>query len=198
MEEEEEVTPDPGPVTAVLRVQLADPRPGQNDQRIVLGERLLPGIAKIGQQAEVQAFIAICQKPDFQRLDQILHAGSAGKHRRDDDQSACVGRDTFAEIHSGQGMRRHEQRCQPVHQRYAQLTGSQQRDDADRHQQPARRPGGKRLRQQACPDDHRDQRDAAQVHPVRGSELPVLRKASAPERRTCAARSSCGKPLSIR
>jgi len=57
MEEEEEVTPDPGPVTAVLRVQLADPRPGQNDQRIVLGERLLPGIAKIGQQAEVQAFI---------------------------------------------------------------------------------------------------------------------------------------------
>ena len=163
MEEEEEVIPDAAPVSAVLLVQLADPLARQFQQRCVLGERFLASVAEIGQQAEVQAFIAIRQKPDFQRLDQLLHSGRAGKHRRDDDQGACVGRDAFAEIHSRQGVRRHEQRCQPVHQRYAQLTGSQQRDDADRHQQPVRRPGGKRLRQQACRDDRRDQSDAAQV-----------------------------------
>ncbi len=61
-------------------------------------------------------------------------------------------------------MRSQQQGCQPVHQRYAEATGSQQREDAERHQQQVRRPGGKRLRQQASGKGQRDQRDAAQVH----------------------------------
>ncbi len=78
MEEEEEVVPDSRPVTAIFRVQLADLRPGQLQQQPVVGHRFLPSVAEIGQQAEMQALIAIRQEADFQRLGQILHSRRAG------------------------------------------------------------------------------------------------------------------------
>ncbi len=101
MEEEEQIVPVIGPLTAVLLVQLAYPHPRQFQQRFVLGQRFLPSVAKVCQQAEVQAFIAIRQKPDFQCLDQILNSRSTGKHGRDHHQRACLGRDAFSEIHPG-------------------------------------------------------------------------------------------------
>ncbi|HEX7563873.1 MAG TPA: hypothetical protein VF396_11575, partial [Bradyrhizobium sp.] len=59
--------------TVVLGIQLFDPLPGKPHQRFVLGERFLLCVSKIGQQAEVQVSVPICQEPHFKRLDQILY-----------------------------------------------------------------------------------------------------------------------------
>ncbi len=167
MEEEEIVAPGFALSIAIFLVQLFDPRLRQPYQRPVLRERFLVRVAKIGQQAEVQAFIPIRQEPDFQRLDQILDALSTGEHGRNHHQRARLRRDPFGEVHFRQRMRRHQQGCQPVHQRHGQLTGDQQREHADRQQyrigHRSGNPCGKRLRQEASGDDHRDQHDGAEI-----------------------------------
>ena len=56
----------------VLFIQLVDSRPGQQQQRLVLRQRFLVRVPKIGQQAEVQDCVPVRQEPDFKRLDQIL------------------------------------------------------------------------------------------------------------------------------
>ena len=82
----------------------------------------------------MQVFIAIRQKPDFQSLDQFLDVLLAGEHGRDHHQRAGVQRNSCGTIHSGQGVRRNQHGCQPVHQRNCQLTAGQQRQDADGQQ----------------------------------------------------------------
>src|SRR5665647_2432000 len=59
--------------TAVLGIQLFDPLPGKPQQRFVLSQRFLLCVSKIGQQAEEQVSIPICQEPHFKRLDQTLY-----------------------------------------------------------------------------------------------------------------------------
>ena len=153
----------PARFIAVFPVQLVYARARQLHQRCVLGERLQVRVAQIGHQAEVQAVIPIRQKADFQRLDQILDARCTGKHGRNHHQRARLRWDSCREVHSGQRMRRDHQGCQPVHQRHGQLTCAQQQQRADRPQYPTRYADGKRLRQQACGDAQRDQRDGAQI-----------------------------------
>jgi hypothetical protein len=129
---------------------------------IVLGERFLPGVAKIGQQAEVQVFIAIGQKPDFQRLDQILDVRGAGQHRRHHHQRARVG-GMPSESPSGQGMRRHQQVASQFTSATARLTGAAAaacRQAASSHPAHARRPAPAPAEPS---EDHGDQRDPAQV-----------------------------------
>ena len=69
MEKEEGVVPG----MTVLGIQLFDPLPGKPQQRFVFRQRFLLGVSKIGQQAEVQVSVLICQEPHFKRLDQILY-----------------------------------------------------------------------------------------------------------------------------
>ena len=56
----------------VLDIQLFDPLPGKPQKRFVFRERFLLCASKIGQQAEVQVSVPICQESHFKRLDQIL------------------------------------------------------------------------------------------------------------------------------
>ncbi len=135
--------------TAVFLIQFVDPRPRQLEQRLVLGQRFQRCVAKIGQQAKVQVRIAIAEKPDFERLDQMLDVAGAGQHGRHHHQSARVWRNACGEVHPGQAMRRHQQDCQPVHQGHGQLTDAEQQDDAERQDNeghpgapPGRHPAG--------------------------------------------------------
>ena len=68
MEEKERVAS----CAPVFFVQLFDSVPGQQQQRLVLRQRFLVRVPKIGQQAEVQVLVPVRQEPDFKRLDQIL------------------------------------------------------------------------------------------------------------------------------
>ena len=164
VEEEENVVPGTVPAAAaVFFVQFLDPGAGELQQRPVLGERFLVRIPKIGQQAEVQSSIPVREKPDFQRLDQILDVARAGEQGRDDHQSARCRRDAFREVHSGQCMRRDEQSCQPVHQPHCQLTDGQQREDADRRERPVGHTAGMRFHHEGPGEDHRDQHDGTQI-----------------------------------
>ncbi len=194
MKQEEDVVAAAG----VLRIQRLDPLPGQLQQRRVLGQRLLGRVAQVGQQAEVQVVVAIGQKPDFQRLDQVLDVARAGEHGRDHHQRARCRRDARGEVHARQRMRRRQQGDQPVHQRDRELAGGQQREDAQRRQRPIGHAVRPRLRQQACGQEHRDQRDRAQIQQQREIGLPRAAAPRAGDRRARVALSSSGRPRSIR
>ena len=71
-------------------------------------------------------------------------------------------------------MRRHQQAGQPVHQLPGQLTGGQQREDADRQQLPFGHADGENARQQNARDDCREQSDPAQIERQR---VPTRRSA---------------------
>ena len=73
-------------LTSVGSIQLVDSRLCQPQQRLIRGQRFLARVRKIGEQAEVEMRIAIGKEPDFERLDQLLHAASAGEHRRNHNQ----------------------------------------------------------------------------------------------------------------
>ena len=111
--------------TTVLGIQLFDPLPGKPQQRFVLRQRFLLGVSKIGQQAEVQVIVPICQEPHFKRLDQILYILRAHEHRRNHDQRAEFRRDPFGEVHARQRMGCRQQRRQPIHQGNGKLTYAQ-------------------------------------------------------------------------
>ncbi len=163
MEQEEDVVP----TLRVLRVQGVDPLPGQLQQRRILSQRFLRGVAQIGQQAEVQVGVAIGQEPDFQRLDEGLDVARAGEHGRDHHQGARCRGDARGEIHTRQRMRRRQQSGQPVHQRDRELAGRKQRECAQRQQCPIGQPVRLRLRQQTRRQEYRDQRDRAQIQQQR-------------------------------
>jgi len=86
---------------AIFGVELVDPQPRELQQRVVLGKRLVAGVAKIGEQGKMQALIAIAEKAHFERLDQALDSRRARQHRRHDDERARVRRYAFGKIHSG-------------------------------------------------------------------------------------------------
>ena len=69
MEEKKQVVAGLVTVRRVFLVQRGYSHPGQLQQRPVLGKRFLVCVRKIGQQAEVQVFVPIGQKLDFQLLD---------------------------------------------------------------------------------------------------------------------------------
>ena len=149
---------------AILGVEVVYSGLRKLQQRSIGGKRFLMRVAKVGQQPEVQAFIAIRQEADFQRLDQVLGVLGAAEHGRHYHQRARCRHDAFGEIHLRQGMRRHQQSGQPVRQRHGQLTSGQQRQNADREQPPQRRPDGQGLGQEARAESRGDQRDATQIH----------------------------------
>lgn len=82
MEKEEKILAAP----RITGIQLVDPPAGQGKQGRVFRHDGLRRIAEIGEQAEMQVLIAIGEKADLQRLDQILDPGSAGQHGWDDNQ----------------------------------------------------------------------------------------------------------------
>ena len=94
--------------TPVLFIQLFDPLPGQPQQRLVLRKGFLPCVPEIRQQTEVQVLVPIRQKPNFQRLDQILDVLRAREHRRDHGQGAQFRRNSSDKVHSRQQMRRRQ------------------------------------------------------------------------------------------
>ncbi len=106
----------------VLGIQLFDPLPGKPQQRFVLSQRFLLCVSKIGQQAEVQVSVPICQEPHFKRLDQVLYILRAYEHRRNHGQRAEFRWDPFGEVHAWQRMGCRQQRRQPIHQRNGKPT----------------------------------------------------------------------------
>jgi hypothetical protein len=119
MEEEEDVPPRPP--RAYFSLSSSIRRPCQLQQRSVGGERFLPGVAKIGQQAEVQVLIAIRQKPDLQRLDQLLDVRLAGEHGRHHHQRPRDGPGCLRRSPSWAAAAASPAGRQPVHQRHGQL-----------------------------------------------------------------------------
>ncbi|MFI5293842.1 MAG: hypothetical protein ACHQ0Y_02315 [Thermodesulfovibrionales bacterium] len=109
----------------VLFIQLLNSLPGKQRQRFVLRQCFICRILKICQQAEVQVLIPICEKPDFQRLYQVLDVLSAYEHGRDHGKGTRLRRDPFGVVHSRQLMRGHQQRSQPVNQIHRQLACAQ-------------------------------------------------------------------------
>ena len=114
--------------TPVLSIQLFDFLSGQQQKRFVLRYRFLTRIQKISQQTEVQILILVGQKPDFNRLNQVLNVLSAREHRRDHGQSTRFRRNSFGEVHFRQGLRRGQQRSQPVHKHYCQVACAEERE----------------------------------------------------------------------
>ena len=147
----------------VLLIQFFDSLPGEQQERFVLRQYFLRRVRKIGQQPEVQVFIAICQKPDFHRLDQIFDVGSTREERWDHHQGARFLRNSFGEIHPRQRMRRHQQCSQPVHQRHRHLASTQHRKESRQREQPIRVPTGMRHEQQAPCENRCHQGDRAEI-----------------------------------
>ncbi len=147
----------------VLPVQRFDPLGRQGQQGRVLRQGFLGGIAKVGQQGEVQIGLAIGQKTHFQRLDQMFDVLRAGQQRRHRHQRAVLRRDAGGKIHPRQWTWRRQQGGQPVHQRRCKLPRGEQGEEADQQQRPdgdAVQPGP---RQQPGAEQQRQQRDRAQI-----------------------------------
>ena len=159
MKQEEEIVS----TTRVLRVKAFDSLPGQLQQCRVLGQFLLLGVTKVGQQAEVQIRVAIGQESHLKCLDQTLDVAQAGEHGRDDHQGARFRRDARRIVHARQRTRRSQKGDEPIHQRDGKLTGGQQGEDGQQRQHPIRVSIRARLRQQTSRQQQRDQRDRAEI-----------------------------------
>ena len=153
--------------TPVLFIQLFDSLPGQPQQRFVLRQRFFERVSKIGQQAEVEMVVPICQETDFQRIDQILDVLRACEHSRDYHQSTRFLRDPFGEVHSRQRMRRRQQRGQPVHHGHRQMACAQKRKNPGQREQPTMQPSAMRLPHQKSGEEHRNQQDRAAIQQQR-------------------------------
>jgi 3',5'-cyclic AMP phosphodiesterase CpdA len=177
VEQEEPVAARLIAASRVFLVQRRNPLLGQLQQRLVLGKCFLRRVRKIGQQAEVQMCVPIGQKPHLERFDQLLDAGGAGEQGRHHHQRAHLRRDACGEVHAGQGLRRHQQAGEPVHQRPGQLTGRQHRQHADRRPCPAGQVGHRHGPQQYGGDERREQDDPAQINRQRrAAERPARRR----------------------
>ena len=160
-------------IAAVFLVQLGNSGLGQRQQRRICNERFLRRIAKIGQQGKIQTGIAISQKPDFQRLDQILNACSAGQHGWHHHQRLERRRNAGGKIHARQRFGRHQQCGQPINQRHRQLAARQHSQQRYRQPCPLRHGKHRRQRQKTTREDGRDQPDGAEINQQRvASKLP--------------------------
>ena len=184
--------------TPVLFIELFDSLPGQPQQRFVLRQRFFERVSKVGQQAEVQMVVPICQETDFQRIDQILDVLNAREHSRDYHQSARFRRNPFGEVHSRQRMRRRQQRGQPVHQR---PPPDGLRTEAKESRSARAASHATRRHAPSPPTARRRATVISRIVPPyssKGNRRPALRRASKGDERTSAVRSSCANPLSIR
>ena len=156
-------------------------------------------IAKIGQQAEVQVVVAIGQEPDFQRLDQVLDALRAREHGRDHDQRARFGRDSLwrspcaaADAASPAA----SPASSPAPTASWLAPSKDEQSDQARAPSPARPPAC------ACATKPRVMTAVssriAPRYSSNGNAAADFAQSLDDRRRTSAARSSCGKPLSIR
>ena len=143
----------------VLPVQRFDARLREGEQVGVAGLRLRRRIQVIGEQSEVQPGVAIGEEADLERLDQVFDALCVREHGRHHHQRAALRRDSRGEIQPRQRVRRRQQRCEPVHQRYRQLAGAQCGDDPERDEQPVMHAVGVRVVEQAPGETRGQQRD---------------------------------------
>ena len=155
-----------------MRVQGRDARRRQAQQFRILRQGFFSGIAKVGQQGEVQIGFSIGQKAHFQRLDQMLDVLQAGQQRRHHHQGAVLRRDAGGKIHPWQRTRRCHQSGQPVHQRGRQLTCGKQRQHADQRQHPETDPAQPGLRQQPGAKQQGQQRNRTQIQQQRSPAGP--------------------------
>ena len=129
--------------------------------------RAIPACAsrKVGQQAEVQVVRRDwpgtgppAPRPDLRRSAALVSMVGTTTSVRD-----CR-RDAFGEVHARQRMRRHQQGCQPVHQRHRQLAGGQQRERCRSAPAPNRHtPAASACASRPPPMITREQRDGAQI-----------------------------------
>jgi hypothetical protein len=98
MEQEEAI----GIVAGVVLVERLDASLRQPQQRVVAGQGLAVRIGEVGEQGEMQMFVAVAEEAHFQRLDQILDILRAGEQAGDRHQRACTGRDAVRVIHPRQ------------------------------------------------------------------------------------------------
>ena len=153
--------------TPVLLVKVLNSLLGQPQQRPVLRQRFLDGVANISEQSKVEVVIPIRQKADLQCLDQILDISVARDHRWDHHQGPQFLRDPFGEVHSRQRPRRQQQRRHPVNQGDRQMTGAQKREQSDQPEWPALQSAGRRLRREAPGENSRYQQDGAAIQQQR-------------------------------
>ena len=133
----------------VLFIQLLDPVARQQQQRLVLRQRFVLRVAKIGQQAKLQALIPVRQEPDFKRLDQMLDVLRACEHGRNHNQRAAVRRNAPGKVQARQLPGRRQQGRHPIDERNCQMTGAQNQEDRYQREYPTVQAAGLRFCQQA-------------------------------------------------
>jgi hypothetical protein len=93
----------------------------QTNEFFIAGHSFLRGVAKIGEQSEIDVVIAVGQVVDFERFQKALAGGLADQHGWHRDQRGMLGGNSVGEIKPGQAPWLNEHCCKPIDQGNAQL-----------------------------------------------------------------------------
>ena len=164
MEQEESI----GRPRRVPRVQLLDSVARAAQQRLVLAQRFLRRVGEVRQQSEMQVVVAVAEKPDLERFEELVYAVLGGQQRRYHDEAAELRRKPMREIHPGQRVRSRQQGREPVCERGRELARAEHRDETERRISPAVDAGPGSKRQGNGRKGGRHRRDGGKVEDKRG------------------------------
>ena len=121
MQEEKSVALHITARSGIFSIQRIDSGPRVLDERCVGRHRLGTGIAQVGEQREMQAWVLVCKMAHFERLEQRIDVGLGGEECRHDDERPTLRRNRARIIHPGEDVGIGDQRDQPVAQRHREL-----------------------------------------------------------------------------
>jgi len=105
----------------ILPVQRFNPVACQAHEFLIARHLLLGRVAQVRQKPKVKAGVAIGQKTELKRFQQIPNTLLAGKHRGHHHHRATVRRDFVRELHSWQRPRCYQPGCKPVRHRHTPM-----------------------------------------------------------------------------
>ena len=144
-------------------------RGGQNVGvvRPVLGE----GVGEVAEQREVNAGIEVAERLDLQVREQLVDRAHAAEQGRHDHHRATILGHSAVELETREHTRRDQPRQQALHRARRQLAGGDEREECnqrDRARRAVSEGGG--IRDADGDDEHRQQRDGAEIQARRVGE----------------------------
>ena len=114
-------------------VEGVDTLPGAVEQSLIEGGRFLRSVRKVGEQAELQAFIPVGEIQDFQLFQQFVHLGHGPDHGGHDHHGPAGRRYAAAEVQTGQKGGRGQSGGQPVDDLLGRLAHGQEKGETGRN-----------------------------------------------------------------
>ncbi len=125
-------------VVGVPAVELLDAGLRGVDDRLVARQRLRGGVGEVGEEREVQQRVGVGERLDLEVRHDLLGAGDAVEHGRDDDQRARAGREAVLEVEANEPARADAGGDQALHERGRELARRQEREQRRRKDEPDR------------------------------------------------------------